>query len=179
MDMGVDATGASAPREYQKQTAAGASADFPEAARQTLPAPAEGKHVSSLPGFRKLSNEEEAALRQNFGAQNLKDRNASFAAMAKELLAMQEYGNAMSKRAEENQQMTQGFFSKMQKELGGAQTAMAIPNDPLGPEPVRTSSGGIHPQSERIKEYIRTHKDEWDSVSAPIPSFEEWQRTLI
>ena len=189
MDMSVSATGSSALREYQKSAGAGAGTAFPEAAQQTLAAPINGTNVSSPPSLPKLSDKARQAppalsLNSAYEDIDIKELNANLSAMGKHLLAMQEYsnamseyGSAMSQRAEETQQMMQGFFSKMQRELGGAQTAMAIPNDPLGPEPVRTSSGGIHPQSERIKDYIRAHQDEWNSLSAPIPSFEEWQQT--
>lgn len=167
MDMSVSATGSSALREYQKSAGAEAGKAFTEAAQPPIPAPAEGKHVSSLQGFRKLSDKEEAALGPNFGAQNLKN-----------ILALQEYLDVMSEQGHEQERRVEEFYGKMQAWLGGPQTATAIPNDPFGPEPVRTSSGGLHPQSERIKDYIRAHKDEWDSMrSFKLPTFEEWQKT--
>lgn len=169
MDMSVSATGASAQREYQKSAGVGAEQVFTEAVQPTSSAPTESKHVSSLPDFRKVGNEELP----------LGMDQANVLAMAKQLMEMEKYGDFMSERAEEKQRMMQEFLGKMREEIGGAETAMAIPNDPLGPDPVRTSSGGIHPQSQRIKDYIRAHQNEWNRVSSPIPSFEEWQRTLI
>lgn len=185
MDMSVSATGSSALRKYQKSAGVGDGTTSPDTAQQTFPAGIDGTNMSSPPGRSRLSDNAHPALSPSSGYEDvdIKELNANLSAMGKHLLAMQEYGTAlseygkaMSKRAEESQQMMQGFFSKMQRELGGAQTAMAIPNDPLGPEPVRTSSGRIHPQSDRIKDYIRAHKDEWDSLSFQEASFEEWQR---
>lgn len=167
MDMSVSAKGANALREYLKPAGAGAAGAFSEA--KPIPAPADGKPVSSAPGFRKVSNGELPAPGMD---------QANVLAMAKQVMEMERYGDFMSATAEENQRMMQDFLGKMRGEIGGAETAMAIPNDPLGPDPVRTSSGGIHPQSQRIKSYIRAHQDEWNRVSSAIPSFEEWQRTL-
>lgn len=161
MNMSVTATGSSTLREYQKSAGVGAGTAFTEAAQQTLPAPTEGKHVKSPQGFHKLSAEE----------------LPSRLAMAKQMLEMQEYALFEMDQVKEKMHMQQEFFTKMRGELGGPETAMAIPNDPLGSEPVRTSSGGVHPQSERVKDYIRAHKDEWDSAhSVKVPTFEEWQK---
>lgn len=181
MDMSVSATGSSALREYQKSAGDGAGVASTMAVQQTLTAPTEGKHVNSLPRFHKLSNEEQEALASanpNFTRESLdlNEMNKKFAAMTREMLAVQEHHDFEMKRLQEQDQMMQEFFGKMGKELGGAQTAMAIPNNPLDPDPVRTSSGGIHPQSDRIKDYIRAHLDEWNSLSSPIPSFKEWQQ---
>lgn len=164
----VSATRSSTLREYLKPAGAGAAGAFSEAT--PIPAPADGKPVSSTPGLRKVSTEELPPPGMD---------QAKELAMAKQIMEMERYGDLMSARAEEYQRMMQEFLGKMRGEIGGAETAMAIPNDPLGPDPVRTSSGGIHPQSQRIKDYIRVHQEEWDRVSSPIPSFEEWQRTLI
>lgn len=169
MDMSISAAGSSALREYQKSAGVGAGTASTKAVQQTLAAPTENKHASSLSGFRKLSNEE---LPPGMDQANV-------LAMGKQIMEMEKYGDFMSEKAEENQRMMQEFLGKMRGEIGGAETAMAIPNDPLGPDPVRTSSGGIHPQSQRIKDYIRANQNEWKRVSSPIPSFEEWQRTLI
>jgi hypothetical protein len=161
----VSATRSSALREYLKPAGAGAAGAFSEA--PPVPAPADGKPVSSAPGFRKVSNEDLPAPGMD---------QTSVLAMAKQIMEMERYGDFMSARAEENQQMMQEFLGKMRGEIGGAETAMAIPNDPLGPDPVRTSSGGIHPQSQRIKDYIRAHQSEWRKLSYEPPSFEQWQQ---
>lgn len=176
MDMSVGATGANAQRASQKPANAAQGTPFADAARQTLPAPTDGKPVTSLPGFHKLSKEEEAAFAATYGldSQNLQ---ASLSAMERQMLEMQEYYKFETHLADQNRRMQDNFFAKMRKWLGGPETGIAVPNDALGPEPVRTSSGGVHPQSERIKDYIRAHQDEWNTLqSFKPPSFEEWRQ---
>lgn len=183
MDMSVSATGSSALREYQKQTAAGAGTDFPEAAQPTSSALIDGTNVNSPPGAVKLSDKTRQAppalsLNSAYEDIDIKELNANLSAMMKKDMELKEYDQFAMDQIKENMRMHNEFFAKMRGTLGGPETAMAIPNDPLGLDPVRTSSGGTHPQSERIKDYIRAHKDEWDSLrSFKPPSFDEWQKT--
>lgn len=183
MTMSVSATASSALCEYQKQTAAGAGTAFPEAAQQPSSALIDSTNVSSPTGPLKLSDKARQvpptlSLNSAYEDIDFKELNANLSAMMNKFMEVKEYDRFVMDQGKENMRMHNEFFAKMRKALGGPETAMAIPNDPLGLDTVRTSSGGIHPQSERIKDYIRAHKDEWDSLrSFKPPSFEEWQKT--
>lgn len=99
-------------------------------------------------------------------------RNLSEALVREQQL--QRYMEFASEAMREQSKHYEATFEKLNKGLGGLLNGAAVPNDIFGLEPVRTTSGAIHPQSDRIKEYLRQHAVEWKSLSREVPTFEQW-----
>jgi hypothetical protein len=176
MDMSVSATGANALREYQKSARANLGAPFAGAAQTTDGTPVNSSTAAHMVGTRTRPEFGTLPLNAAYEEYDIKALNAKAAEMEKHMLETREYDQFVYEQEKQQMQRHEEFFTKMRTWLGGPETAMAIPNDPLGPEPVRTSSGGVHPQSERIKDYIRAHQSEWKKLSYEPPSFEQWQQ---
>lgn len=175
MDISVNAA-SSALRDYLKSANKPQSAPFPDAAQKTAAAtPASSSAVAPV-STRTRPEFDTLPLNAEYKEYDIKAVNAKAAEMEKHMLVTQEYDQFVYEQEKQQMQRHEEFFTKMRGWLGGPETAMAIPNNPLGPEPVRTSSGGIHPQSERIKDYIRAHQSEWKNLSYTPPSFEQWQQ---
>lgn len=88
-----------------------------------------------------------------------------------------EYGEFSSASMRAQAERNQATFERLNAGCGGMLSGAAIPNDIFGFEPVRTTMGGIHPNSDRIKEYLREHAMEWKSMTIDVPSFEEWRQS--
>lgn len=101
------------------------------------------------------------------------DRLASM----RDVLDLQEYEETFRSAREAQFANGQAVFDRLNKDLGGLLSGAAVPNNLFGGDPVRTSSGAIHPQSDRILSYLRDHQQEWRSVySDSVPSFEQWRQ---
>ncbi len=88
-----------------------------------------------------------------------------------------EYGEFSSASMRAQAKRNQATFERLNEGCGGMLNGAAIPNDIFGFEPVRTTMGGVHPNSDRIKEYLRQHATEWKGMTMDVPSFEEWRQS--
>jgi len=102
---------------------------------------------------------------------------ARTAAVAQGVLPMKqaedEYKGEMAHRVE----LQKRARTMLNEAAGGALQGAVVPGNPLGPEPIRTQDGAVHPQTDEIKQLIRDNRRAWQSATQPLslPSFDEWR----